>query len=78
MLLGMAGYKWGILTAQRSGRFYAWMAVIGLSTGLPLATLSAWTNYANDFALTYSLFGGGYQLNYWGSILCELVGISGW
>ena len=29
MLLGMAGYKWGILTAQRSGRFYAGMAVIG-------------------------------------------------
>ena len=77
MLLGMAGYKWGILTAQRSGRFYAWMAVIGLSTGLPLATLSAWTNYANDFALTYSLFGGGYQLNYWGSILvsCGYIGL---
>ncbi len=68
MLLGMAGYKWGILTAQRSGRFYAWMALIGLSIGLPLATLSAWTNYANGFEPTYSLFGVGYQLNYWGSI----------
>lgn len=68
MLIGMAAYKWGILTAQRSGRFYAWMALIGLVIGLPLATLSAWTNYANEFAPTYSLFGVGYQLNYWGSI----------
>ncbi len=68
MLLGMAGYKWGVLTAQRSGRFYAGMVLIGLSIGLPLATLSAWTNYANGFAPTYSLFGVGFQLNYWGSI----------
>ncbi len=68
MLLGMAGYKWGILTAQRSRRFYARMALIGLGIGLPLATLSAWSNYANEFAPTYSLFGVGYQLNYWGSL----------
>ena len=30
--------------------------------------MSAWTNYANDFALTYSLSGAGYQFNYWGSL----------
>ncbi len=68
MLIGMAGYKWGILTAQRSEHFYARMALIGLVIGLPLAALSAWSNYANDFALTYSLIGVGYQLNYWGSL----------
>ncbi len=68
MLLGMAAYKWGILTAQRSQGFYARMALLGLGIGLPLATLSAWANYTNDFAPSFSQFGSGYQLNYWGSL----------
>lgn len=35
MLLGMALYKSGVLTAARSDRFYAWLAIVGYGVGLP-------------------------------------------
>lgn len=40
MLIGMALYKWNIVTAQRSIRFYAVMAAICYAIGLPLVWYS--------------------------------------
>ncbi len=36
MLLGMALYQWGVLTAKRSRAFYGWLALIGFGLGLPM------------------------------------------
>jgi uncharacterized protein len=36
MLLGIALFKWKVLTAERSYKFYGWMAVIGYALGLSI------------------------------------------
>ena len=42
MMIGMAAYKWGILSAMRSLTFYGWMVGIGLIVGLPLIGVGVW------------------------------------
>jgi uncharacterized protein len=69
MLLGMALYKWGVVTAKRSPRFYAAMAIIGLIVGLSAATSGVQQNFAHDWEMAFSRFGPGFQFNYWGSLL---------
>ena len=78
MLLGMALYKWGVLTGRRSPRFYAILAVVGLSLGLSLTAYGAWWNWSGDFALERSFFGGS-LFNYVGSLLTALgyIGVIG-
>ena len=44
MMMGMAAYKWGILSATRSTPFYGMMIVIGLLIGLPLVGAGVWFN----------------------------------
>ena len=39
MLIGVALYRSGVLGGARSTRFYRRMALLGLSTGLPLSAL---------------------------------------
>jgi len=36
MFFGMALLKWGVLTAERSNRFYVWMALLGFGAGLAI------------------------------------------
>jgi uncharacterized protein len=36
LFIGMAFFKWGILTGQRSKQFYFWMMIGGYAIGLPL------------------------------------------
>lgn len=36
MLIGMAALKWGVLSAQRSARFYGAMTAVGYGIGIPL------------------------------------------
>lgn len=67
MLIGMAFYKWGILTAEKSNRFYQRMLVIGLLVGLPMVILGVIFNFAANWSLEYSMF-LGWQYNYWGSL----------
>ena len=68
MLLGMALMKLGILSGQRSTRFYRTMALVGYGAGLPLVILSALLLEAQRFDPLYvSRFGG--IPNYFGSIL---------
>jgi len=67
MLIGMALYRWNVLTARRSQRYYLRMAGLGLGLGLPVVIYGALGNLASDFDLQHVLAAGG-QFNYWGSI----------
>ncbi len=68
MLLGMALMKLGVLSAERSTRFYKRMTLIGYGFGLPLAVLSAVILEAHRFDPLYASRYGGIP-NYFGSIL---------
>ena len=67
MLIGMALYKWGILSAARDDRFYARLAAAGLLAGLPLVAFGVWWNFAGDWAWQRSMFFGS-LFNTWGCI----------
>jgi uncharacterized protein len=75
MLLGMALFKWGVLSAQRSKRFYAILLAIGLGAGVPTVAVGVVRNFAAGWTLEYSMF-LGWQFNYWGSLLVGLGYIS--
>jgi len=68
MLLGMALMKLGILSGERSTRFYRKMALVGYGAGLPLVVLSALLLDAHRFDPLYVARFGGIP-NYFGSIL---------
>ena len=67
MLIGMALFKWGVLTAERSARCYTFFIVAGFGLGLPLVIYGIFRNFAADWSLEFSMF-FGYQYNYWGSL----------
>ena len=67
MLIGMALVKWRILSAERTARTYAIMLAAGCALGLPLIITGLVRNFAESWALTYSMF-IGWQFNYWGSV----------
>ncbi|MGH9788863.1 MAG: DUF418 domain-containing protein, partial [Candidatus Acidiferrales bacterium] len=71
MLLGMALYKLGALSAQRSARFYATLVALGALVGLPLIVYGVRLNEAAGWDMRWSFF-HGQQLNYWGSVLVSL------
>ncbi len=70
MLIGMALFRSGVFSAERSTRFYAVLIGMALALGLPLV---AW-GIAADFARGWPLwsFFLGAQLNYWPSIAVGL------
>ncbi len=68
MLIGMAFYQMGILTAQRSSRFYITLVSVGFGFGLPLVIYGIVSNFATNWSLDYSTC-FGWQYNYWGSLL---------
>jgi len=67
MLLGMALYKWQILSAERSSRFYTKLSIFGLSMGLLLSATGIFLNFKMEWAMEYSMF-MGVQFNYLGSV----------
>jgi len=67
MLLGMALYKWGILSAQKSYHFYRKGVLISLIPGLLLALCGILANEQADWAFEFSFFWGK-EFNYWGSL----------
>ena len=67
MLIGMALFKLGVLTAQRSTRFYRNLLIAGFGLGFPLVILGVVRNFAAGWILEYSRFVGS-QFNYWGSL----------
>ncbi len=68
MLMGMALYRWGVLTGGRSRSFYIGMAALGLAIGLPVVSGGVIQNFAHNWTMEFSRFGLGAQANYWGSL----------
>jgi uncharacterized protein len=67
MLIGMAFFKWGVITAQRSTRFYSTLMILGLALGLPLVIFGLQQDMAHNWAVEFSKMLGT-QYNYWGGI----------
>lgn len=75
MLLGMALYKWGVLTAHKSGRFYIWLSLTGLITGFTIIAIGVSENFRVGWKMDFSMF-TGMIYNYIGSIAVALGYIS--
>lgn len=58
MLVGIAFYSWGILTAQKSDLFYRRLVLIGFGIGLPVVLWGLYQYNAHEWAAEYSLFLG--------------------
>ena len=68
MFVGMAFYKWGMLSAARSPKFYRRLAIGGLVPGLALVAYGIVRTMEDGWTLEYSRF-FGVQYNHWGSVL---------
>jgi len=71
MLIGMALFKLGVLSAARSRAFYLRMGALGFGAGTLLIALGLWRSFATewdllDFALVSQ------QLHYWGNLFVAL------
>ncbi|MEM7799381.1 MAG: DUF418 domain-containing protein [Chloroflexota bacterium] len=75
MLIGMALFKLGVLTARRSTTFYRNMLIIGFLVGLPLVIYGLTSSFASGWSLEYARFVGN-QFNYWGSLGVSLAYIA--
>lgn len=42
MFIGMGLLKIGVLTGERSPRFYGWLTALGYGVGIPINTYTAW------------------------------------
>ncbi|MEM7331892.1 MAG: DUF418 domain-containing protein [Chloroflexota bacterium] len=67
MLIGMALYKLGILTAQRSNAFYRNQLILGFGLGFPVIIYGLVRIFESNFSFEYARFAGS-VFNYWGSI----------
>lgn len=79
MLIGMALMKLGVLTAERSTRFYRRFMLVSYALGLPLTIFSALDLHAHEFDQLYVMRAGGLA-NYFGSVIVALghVGLVMW
>jgi uncharacterized protein len=66
MLMGMALFKSGVLSASRDASFYRHLSAWGFGLGLPLVLVGVAANVALDWDLRASYFTS--QANYWGSL----------
>jgi uncharacterized protein len=72
MLVGMALYKWGVLSAERGAAFYRCCILTGVLAGLPIIAFGAYLDLRAGWSVRYSLFLGR-QFNEWGSIPVTLA-----
>ncbi len=72
MLIGMALYKLGIVSGERSKQFYFRMMVIGSCIGLPPIIYGIIVRFADGWSFEYSK-NIGTLYNYWGSIPMSLA-----
>ncbi len=75
MLLGMALFKWGVLSATKSKTFYLKMALLGLIPGYLISSRGVVENFNHGWAMKFSMFNGS-LFNYFGSI-CTALGYIG-
>jgi uncharacterized protein len=71
MLLGMALFKWRVVTGEQPRSVYQRMTVTGFLVGLPIVAFGIWRNFAAGWDARYSFFFGS-QFNYWGSIVVDM------
>ena len=71
VLIGMALYKWGILSATKSNGFYFKLFAFCLIPGFAIVGYGVKTNLLTGFSMEYSFFLGS-QFNYWGSLLVSV------
>lgn len=71
MLLGMALFKLGVLSAERSCGFYLQMMLAGLIAGIFISGWGVHVNFSKGWTLQFSMFIGN-QFNYVGSVLTAL------
>jgi len=71
MLLGMALYKWGVLSAEKTRVFYLRLMIIGLTVGYLIVGVGVYMNFEADWLMDYSMFYGS-QFNYIGSVAVAL------
>jgi uncharacterized protein len=71
MLLGMALFKWGVLSASKSNAFYLKMAAFGLFLGYLLSGWGVVENFAAGWTMEFSMFNGS-LFNYFGSVATAL------
>jgi len=75
VLLGMALYQWGVLTEERSDRFYRRLIVLGCVCGLGATLAGVWYIHAREWAAGAALFWR--QFNYWGSLFLAAAYLAG-
>ena len=75
MLLGMALFKLGVFSAERSQRVYLALIAVALGVGVPIVAYGIRYNFANDWQAPYFFF-YGLQFNYWASLLVSLGWVS--
>ena len=70
MLIGMALFRSGVFSAERSPRFYMALVAVAVFVGLPLVAYGIFIDFGRGWAL-WSFFLGA-QFNYWPSIAVSL------
>jgi len=76
MLMGMALYKSGFFTMQKSASQYLKWGLLTGVVGFLLVGVGAWKITQSKWSLEYAMF-FGYQWNYWGSVLVAIAYASG-
>jgi uncharacterized protein len=71
MLLGMALFKWGVLTSRKSVRFYVFLSLTGLIAGFTIIAMGVSENFRAGWKMDFSMF-AGMIYNYTGSIAVAL------
>jgi len=71
MLVGMALYRWGVLSAARPAAFYRRLILWAAGAGLPLAALGVWMNTRSGWSGAY-YYWLGQQFNFWAAPLVSL------
>ncbi|MCH7814611.1 MAG: DUF418 domain-containing protein, partial [Planctomycetes bacterium] len=72
MLIGMALFKLGVLSAKRATRVYAAMILVGALVGVPLVLYGVGRNFDLNWDAQQCMFLGP-QFNYWGSLFVSLA-----
>jgi uncharacterized protein len=68
MLIGMALFRLGILSAARSAAFYGTIALAGFGLGIPLVLYGVRENFASGWQFRRAMLLDG-TVNYWGGFL---------
>lgn len=72
MFIGMALFKWEVLSGKKSMAFYRKMFIIFASIGLPME-IGRWIlNVQHDWSYPFVML-QGFQINYWGSVFLSLA-----